>query len=58
MRRLYVYLALISACVLCAGVLVLTSMSSPREAQVGSPNFICIAMPHFGLCVGPPTTPG
>lgn len=58
MRKYFVFLAIAAVCVLSAVGIAATSASTPRPARVGSPNFVCVSTPYFGVCIGPPTQQG
>lgn len=58
MRTFLVLVAVAATCLLAAIGIAVTSASSPHLAKLGSPDFVCVSTPYFGVCVGPPTKQG
>ena len=58
MSRIFVFFAVAVTATISAVVLAVSSASASHPARVGSPNFVCISTPYFGVCIGPPTKQG
>ena len=58
MSRILVFFAVAVVAVAAAAALAVSSASASHSARVGSPNFVCISTPYFGVCIGPPTKQG